>query len=150
MAYMTTNPNGYAIFGRAVAKPYRESRDDATAGEIARQPWKKTYRHYIRVTSPEFIEGQLSDCVYLRTLIDELDSRALVSTARHLREGTGNIDPKKALRQQPGAWLTDEAAQLLSTRFDQLLASAGPIPESFLRSLPRPQVELPDRGDDRA
>src|SRR5438552_10449634 len=72
------------------------------------------YRHYIRVTSPKFIEGHLSDCVYLQSVIDELESRALVSTARNLGAGTGNIDPRKALRQQPGAWLTREAAQLLS------------------------------------
>src|ERR1700674_3438717 len=50
MAFMTANPNGYAIFGRAVAKRYRDGRDDATADDIARQQWKGTYRHYIRVT----------------------------------------------------------------------------------------------------
>src|SRR5438552_5380424 len=61
------------------------------------------YRHYIRVTSPKFIEGHLSDCVYLQSVIDEVESRALVSTARNLGAGTGNIDPRKALRQQPGA-----------------------------------------------
>ena len=142
MAFLTKNPVGYAIFGRAWAIPYEEGRDDATRAELKRKKWKKIWPHYIRVSDPVFLEATLSECVWLGPIIEQLGPRTFESTARNLIAGRGNVDPKRSLRQKPDVQLTPEAAQLLACQFDDRLAALGSVPRDFLDRLPKSDIQL--------
>lgn len=142
MAFMTKNPVDYSVFGRAVAIPHVPGRDDATANEIARQKWKSKWPHYIRVFDPVFIDAPLSECVFLGPIIGQLGAHALSSTAKNLASGAGNLDPRRALRQKPDVEMTAQGAQELAEQFGERLRSTGPVPTSFIDTLPRPDIQV--------
>lgn len=142
MAYLTRDPWGHAIFGRAVGIPYQKGRDDATPNEIARKGWKDKWPHYIRVFDPVFIDATLGDCVWLHDIMAAHGHNSFLPTARNAARGRGNTNPRKSLMQQPAMALTLDAARDLEQRFDQALQRHGVVPESFIDSLPKPDIQL--------
>ena len=100
MSRLVHSPNDTMIFGRAIGRRYEEGRDDASASDLARRPWKKDWPHYIRVHDGEFLSGTMENGVSLAELMDELGPLAFGSTTENLESGTGNTDPRKAIRQR--------------------------------------------------
>lgn len=138
MARMVENPNDMAIYGRAIAMRHVPGRDDASEAELAERPWKSQWSHYVRVHHAEFIAGTLRNSVALSTLMDTLRSDAFATTQEHAREGRGNVNPRRALRQQPGVRLSSDGAAWLNGRFEQALAISGALPEDDLAQLDWP------------
>jgi hypothetical protein len=140
MAGMTMNPVGYAIFGRGEAKANCDGRDDWTPEEMEKNKWNSNYPHFIRLEKLQFIDGRLTDCIWLQSIIDELKEQAFASTARNRVKGAGNTDPKRALMRQPDVRLTEEGGHFLQVQFDQLLVSNGQIPATFIDNLPNLEI----------
>lgn len=122
------------VFGRAVGRSYEDG-DDATPGDIRRRPFKSHWRHYIRVHGAEFIDGALGDGVSLNELMETLGSDAFASTARNAAAGAGNVDPRRAYRQQAQVELTPEAEAWLQQRLEKRLEAIGRVPNEFLNGV---------------
>lgn len=137
-----TTPNDYAIFGKAEAIAFNDSRDWATDGEITERPWKEDWPVYLRVQNATFIDGNLGDCPMLYDLINFFDHESFISTQRRYAQGERQINPFKSLSQQPYVALTHTAARWLFERFIDAQNRSGPIPDSFIDSLPRSEIEL--------
>src|SRR5215207_3309913 len=60
------------VFGRAVGLAHVERRDDASAEDLARRPWRRRWPHYVRVHDGRFVRGTLADGVSLGELMDAL------------------------------------------------------------------------------
>lgn len=136
---MVKDPDDILIYGRAIGMHYEPGRDDATAADIRRRPWKKQWPRYVRVHSGEFIRGPLSNGVSLRELEDALKSNAYASTQKHAADGKGNIDPRRAYRQMPAVQLSANAINWLNNRLESAFARHGVL-SSELKQLDWPQV----------
>jgi hypothetical protein len=139
LARLARDPDDTLIFGRAIARAHREGHDDAAPPEVAARPWKKTWPHYIRVHHAEFVAGDLGNGVSLRELMTALGPDSFVSTQTNRLVGSGNIDPRLAVRQQPAVRLTDEAAAWLTARLEQAFVEHGRIPPGELHKLDWPE-----------
>lgn len=138
LARLVKEPNDIVIFGRAIGRKHVPGRDEASAAEIGRRKWKERWPNYVRVRDPEFVAGTLSNGVLLSDLMNELEAEAFASTQRHARSGTGNVDPRRAFRQQPQVELSPEGFAWLTTRLDGAFASHGKLSAAELAGLDWP------------
>ncbi len=142
MARMTYNPRDYAIFGKAEAMKFVDSRDEATESEIQERPWKADWPIYLRITNPIFIDGTMADCVLLYDLIEALNYESFPSTKKRYDKGEREINPKKSLSQQAYVKLTPTAVEWLEPRFQEALNRVGQVDDNFIDSLPQTQTDI--------
>ena len=128
-----------AVFGRALALRHVEGRDDASAADLARRPWKARWPHYVRVREGQFLAGTLADAVSLGELMDALGAEAFWSTQRNALAGRGNVDPRQAYRQQPAVRLSHEGHQWLDARLDEAFERSGRLGAAELARLDWPR-----------
>jgi hypothetical protein len=137
---LTREPNDIRIFGRAIAMRHVPGRDDATPADIAMREWKKTWPRYVRVHHAEFVRGSMSNGVSLNTLMDRLKARSFAATVRNMQEGEGNMDPRKAYRQQAAVELSPEGAAWLVEKLEATFLQHGRVAPAELASLDWPAV----------
>lgn len=128
-------PNDILIYGRAIGERYVSGRDDASAADIKRRPWKERWRRYIRVRDVEFVNGTLGDGVSLNKLMNTLGPRAFRTTAQNLERGEGNVNPRLAYVRQAQVELTPEAIAWLNDRLDECFEKRGRIPKRTLAKI---------------
>ena len=145
VARLARDPNDTLIFGRVIARAHRPGFDDATPAEIEARPWKKTWPHYVRVHHGEFVAGGIGNGVSLNRLMDVFGHDSFVSTQTNYREAAGgNVDPRKAVRQQAAVRLTPEAAAWVSTQLELAFRESGRIAPAELNELDWPhEVQSP-------
>ena len=136
------HPRDTLIYGRAIAHEHQPGRDDASDADKKRRDWKKQWGTYIRVRDPEFIAGTLANGISLSELMEELGAEAFVSTDANKRRGSGNTDPRIALRSKAHMPLTQKAADWLNAKFYQALAKHGRIPISQLEKFYWPELPV--------
>lgn len=142
-ARLTKNGNDARIFGRAVALPHVPGRDDATSEEIELRSWKAKWPHYVRVHHAEFVAGTLSNGVSLNEMMNSLRANAFQSTQRNAHEGgNGNIDPRRAYRQQPSVELSGQGITWAIAKLDAAFQRHGRIANADLTSLDWPNLTL--------
>jgi hypothetical protein len=134
------------IFGRAVGMAHVEGRDEATAAEIKRRPWKKVWPNYIRVHSAEFLAGTLNGGVSLNELMEKLGPDSFVTTQLNAKKGKGNVNPRAAYKQQPGVQLTRRALAWLNAKLELAFVRNGKLAKSELQRLDWPDVPYTARG----
>ena len=146
----TRDPYDIRIFGRATGIAYKGIRDDATAADMKRREWKNEYPHYIRVHDAEFVDGTMANGVSLGELMEALGEKSFASTKRNAARGEGNIDPKKAYRQQPAVELSPEGLIWLNERLQSAFESHGKVPRTKLSVLDQPDLssDIPSIEDD--
>lgn len=135
MGRLVKAPNDTMIYGRAIALAHVPGQDDASPEEIVLRPWKERWSHYVRVHHAEFLAGSLNNGIPLSLLMDELGSEAFVVTQEHARRGSGNVNPRSSLRQQPGVRLSSDGAAWLAREFDREAAVHGTISADDLGAL---------------
>jgi hypothetical protein len=54
MSRLVRSPNDTMIFGRAIGRRYEEGRDDASASDLAKRPWKEDWPQLASLDWPEF------------------------------------------------------------------------------------------------
>jgi len=113
-------------------------RDDATQEDIAKRSWKVDWPRYVRVHDAEFVSGAVENGVSLNELMDTLKADSFTSTQRNLAAGEGNIDPRKAYRQQPHVELSPQGLSWLSERLEEALISHGRVSAKTLDELDWP------------
>jgi hypothetical protein len=141
MARLVEHPNDALIFGRGLGLAHVAGRDEASPDAIERRAWRQHWRYYVRIYEREFLAGSLDNGVSLSELMDDLGTDAFNSTQRNAAHGTGNINPRKALMQQPDVRLTRQAEAWLRQRFDEQLAYHGRLPQVSLDQLDWPAVD---------
>lgn len=142
MGRMVEEPNDILIYGRAIGMQHQPGRDEATAAEIALRPWKEGWSNYIRVRHAEFLAGTLSNGISLNRLMDALKSDAFASTQRNATQGSGNINPRWAYRQQAAVELSAQALVWLNERLDAAFVRHGRIGLAELKQLDWPAGPL--------
>jgi hypothetical protein len=135
MGRLVSDPNDIIIYGKAIGSRHDPLRDDASEAELQLRPWKARWPHYVRVHDAEFLDATLADGVSLRELMESLSWRAFSSTRRNHERGTGNQDPRRALRQQPAVELSEDGARWLEERLAQAINRHGSIPASSLANV---------------
>ena len=140
---LVNEPHDTLIFGRAFGLAHIAGEDDATEAEIAQRPWKARWPHYIRVHHAEFVAGPLANGVRLSDLMDALEADAFASTQRNRLLGTGNINPRLAVRQHPAVRLTNEGASWLTERLERAFDLHGRVPADDLAKLDWPTGRRP-------
>lgn len=135
---LVSDPHDTLIFGRATGLAHVPRDDDATEAEITDRPWKARWPHYIRVHHAEFVAGSLANGVRLSELMDALEADAFASTQQNQRDGTGNVNPRFAVRQHPAVRLTSEGASWLTERLERAFEFHGRVPADELAKLDWP------------
>jgi hypothetical protein len=135
---MVDDPDDYLIFGRAVALAHVDDRDVATPAEIRDRRWKEQYPYYVRVHDVEFIAGTLANGIPLSELIQELGSDAFATTQEHARDGSGNTEPRLALKQAAAVRLSGDGVVWVTDRFERALERHGRLPAVDLARLDWP------------
>ncbi|HZQ20472.1 MAG TPA: phospholipase D-like domain-containing protein [Terriglobales bacterium] len=135
---LVANPSDIVVYGRGTASAHVAGRDDATAADITRRPWKHHWPYYIRIEDPVFVAGILQNGISLTDLKGALGVNSFVTTKRNAATGYGNTDPNRAYLQQGAVRLTPEAAAWLSERFDSALKRHGSISREQLGDLDWP------------
>ena len=149
MGRLTRNPKDIRVFGRAIGMNYKPGRDDATAADITRRPWKKNWSRYIRVHHAEFVSGTMENGISLNELMDTLSADSFVSTQRKAARGEVNINPKFAYRQQAAVELSAKGLWWLSERLQAAFAAHGKVSSDRLEKLDWPDPSIipsPDNG----
>ena len=131
IARLTDEP-GIRIFGRAVGMKYHPGRDDASAEDIKRRPWKKDYPRYIRVHHSEFVAGTVANGILLKDLMNALGSNSFASTQRNAAFGTDKTNPRYAYRQQPAVELSPQGISWLGERLQAAFDAHGKVPQDTL------------------
>lgn len=139
MGRLVGKPNDILVYGRATAKAHKPGDDDASVAEIRKRPWKERWPHYARVQNAEFIDGTLLNGISLTELMDALGSEAFASTQRNAANGQGNIEPRRALMQQPAVELSPEGTAWLTERLDRAFAQHGKVSKEALAKLDWPE-----------
>jgi len=142
IARLTSEPNDIRIFGRAVGMKHQPGRDDATAADITRRPWKEKWPRYIRVHHAEFVAGEMANGVSLNALMETLGANSFASTQRNAASGEGNTDPRRAYRQQAAVELSAQGFSWLAERLQAAFDIHGKVPQDTLDQLDWPV--LPD------
>lgn len=140
IARLTRDPSDIVVFGRAIACAHQPGRDDATEADIALRPWKETWPRYIRVHGATFVAGTLANGISLSALMDALGPRSFASTLRNLTKGEGNLDPRRAYRQQAAVHLSEEGQLWLAERLQTCFDTHGIVPHFELEALDWPEV----------
>jgi hypothetical protein len=141
IARMTKDPNDYAIFGVATPIPYDDSRDRATTKDIEILPWKAQWPCVLRIKDPVFIEGRLRNCVFMSQILKMFGPQSFIRSASRQSSGEKNINPKIFLANQAFIELTSEASEWLKVKFSIAIKNNGQISETYLKALPRPQID---------
>ena len=149
MGRLVHQPNDILIYGRAVAMQHQPGRDDASAEDLQRRPWKERWPHYIRVHHAEFIAGSLADGIPLGGLMNALGSDSFASVQRNAAAGNGNTDPRMAIRQQAAVELTPKAMLWLNRRLEAAFRQHGKLAPSDLAQLDWPKPPFFGRGSGR-
>jgi hypothetical protein len=136
------SPNDYAIFGKAEAIKFIESRDTASKADKLERPYKNDYPIYLRIRNCTFIDATLGDCVLLYDLIKAIGPQSFPTTKAAFDNGEQNINPNRSLNQQPYVRLTPEAVNWLEPRFQDALERFSKVDKSFLASLPQSRVTV--------
>jgi hypothetical protein len=142
MGRMVKEPNDILVFGRAVGMRHQPGRDDATAQDIARRPWKDRWPHYVRVHHAVFVAGSLENGVSLNELMSALNADAFSATQRNVLAGVGNTDPRRAYRQQAAVELSPQGAAWLNKRLERAFALYGRLEAATLDRLDWPDTPL--------
>lgn len=142
IARLTKDPNDIRIFGRAVGMKHRPVRDDATDADIKRRNWKVKWPRYIRVHHAEFVGGPISNGVSLNALMDALGHNSFLSTQRNAARGKGNIDPRRAYRQQAAVELSRDGLLWLGEQLQLAFDEHGRVPQSTLDGLDWPALPI--------
>ena len=140
LARMVHMPNDIMIFGRAIGMRYQQGRDDATLADIQERPWKDRWPHYIRVHHAEFVAGALENGIALSDLVNTLGSSAFASTAANAARGTGNTNPRLAVRQQAAVRLSEQGYAWLAVRLDSAFQTHGMLAPATLDTLDWPEI----------
>ena len=138
MGRLMREPNDIRVFGRAIAMAHVPRRDEATPADIARRSWKEHWPRYVRVHDAEFVNGVMANGVSLNELMHALRARSFASTQRNLEAGTGNIDPRRAYRQQAHVELSGQGQRWLSEQLERAFAAHGKVSPEALASLDWP------------
>lgn len=142
MAHFVENPHDTLIYGRATAMRHVDKRDVASQEEIDARSLKADWPMYVRVHGAEFVAGIVGNGIRLSELIDALGTDAFASTQRNARAGSGNLNPRASLRQQPAVALTQEAYHWLNERMEAAFALHGKLTRAELESLDWPDLPL--------
>ena len=140
MGQLTLNPDDIRIFGRAIEMKYELGRDDATAADITRRPWKKDWPRYIRVRQAEFVAGTMENGISLNELMEALSADSLASTQLNVARCEGNINPRRAYSQQAAVKLSDEGRSWLDERLQVAFEAHGKITQDALDKLDWPDL----------
>ncbi len=138
IARLVKDPGDILIFGRAVGSKHMPGRDDATDADIALREWKPKWPHYIRVRDAEFIAGKIGNGISMTELMETFKHDSFKSTARNMRMGKGNTNPKHAYSQQAAVELTSQAANWLNSQLDAAFKNHGKLSDADLESLDWP------------
>lgn len=148
IARLTENPNDIRIFGRAVGMKHQPGRDDATEADMVRRPWKSDWPRYVRVHHAEFVAGTMSNGVSLDELMDALGPDSFLPTQRNSARGKGNVDPRKAYRQQAAVELSREGWLWIGEQLQRAFDEHGKVPQDDLDKLDWPELPAaPLSGD---
>jgi hypothetical protein len=143
MGRLVKDPNDILIYGRAVGLRHVDGRDNASAEDIRRRPWKQQWPHYVRVHHAEFVAGPLSNGVSLFGLLDALKANASAPTQRNVLKGAGNIDPRRAYMQQAALELSPQGCAWLNDRLQGAFRQHGKLPSADLERLDWPELPAP-------
>jgi hypothetical protein len=141
IARMTKEPNDYAIFGVATPIPYDDSRDQATPKDIEVGLRKAKYPCILRIKNPIFIDGRLRNCVLMSQIISIFGPQAFTRSASKQLLEEKYINPRLYLANQAFIELTEDASNWLKNKFELAVETNGHISETYLKSLPRPQID---------
>ena len=136
---LVEDPDDILVFGRAIGAKYVQERDDATANDIKKRPWKIHWPHYIRIRNPEFLSGPLSNGISMNLLMNKFNFNSFVSTQNNKKKGLGNINPRSAYMQQPAVELTYEAANWLNAELNNKFIKIGRLSDPDLIGLDWPR-----------
>ena len=142
MGRLTQDPDDIRVFGRAIGMKYEPGRDNATAADIARRPWKENWSRYIRVHNAEFVAGTMENGVSLNELTDTLSAKSFASTQRNAARGEGNTDPRRAYSQQAAVKLSAEGLSWLGGRLQEAFETYGKVPQDRLDKLCWPDPSI--------
>jgi len=137
---LTREPNDIRVFGRAIGIKHEPGRDDATAEDIAIRPWKATWPRYVRVHHAEFVAGTMANGISLNELMIALGADSFVPTQRNASRREGNIDPRRAYRQQAAVELSNKGRVWLSGRLQAAFDEHGTVPQDILDKLDWPTL----------
>ena len=130
------------VFGLALAMKHVPGRDYATPHDIALRPWKSSWPHYVRVHHAEFVGGTMENGVSLGELMDTLGADSFASTQRNKERGIGNVNPRRALMQQPAVKLSESGYAWLSQRLLGAFEAHGTIPKAEFHKLDQPTLPV--------
>jgi hypothetical protein len=139
MGRLVRNPNDILVYGRAVGMQYQRGRDDASSADIKRRDWKRKWPHYVRVHHAEFIAGTLSNGISLNEMMETLGQNSFASTQRNAKRGKGNVDPRRAYRQQAAVELSPQGLMWMNERFERAYTRYGKLPNQSLAQLDWPE-----------
>lgn len=139
MARIVSDPNDIIIYGRAIGHSHVPGRDEATEYDISKRSWKSHWCHYVRVTNPEFIKGNLSNGISLYELMDKFNHSSFTATLQNKAKGIGNTNPRKAYMQQASVRLTSDSSQWLNSKLSKQMATFGKINLSIVKDLDWPK-----------
>lgn len=135
IARLTEQPNDIRIFGRAIGMAYVDGRDDASAADIARRPWRTTWSRYVRVYQAEFLAGTMTNGVSLNALMEELGANAFAATQRNAAKKKGNTNPRRAYLQAADVELSTEGKAWLRDRLQAAFDIHGTVPSAVLAAV---------------
>lgn len=142
MGRFTKDPNDIRVFGRATGMKHKPGRDDATAADIEKRPWKKDYPRYVRVYHAEFVAGRMRNGVSLNELMDALGPDSFASTQINVSRGEGNTNPRRAYPQQAAVKLSPDGFSWLSVRLQEAFETYGKISKARLDKLDWPDASI--------
>ncbi len=140
LARLVREPNDIVVYGRATALAHVKGRDDATPADIERRTWKERWPHYIRIHHAEFVAGTLQNGISLNAMMSALAAQSFASTKRNSAAGEGNMNPRKAIRQQADVKLSEEGFHWLNARLAQAFATHGRLASAELETLEWPEM----------
>lgn len=140
IARMTRDPNDMRIFGRAIGMRHEPGRDDASDEDIAIRPYKSQWSHYVRVHHAAFVAGPMSHGVSLNELTAALGENAFASTQAHAEHGSGNVDPRAALKRKAAVRLSTQGAAWVGARLQAAFDLHGIIAQNALDTLDWPSI----------
>lgn len=120
------------VYGRATALRPNVLTDNATPSDIVLRSWRSRYPHYIRIVNPEYLSGKLADGVSLNAMFSALGQQSFESTDQ---PNSSNRNPRKAMMQKAGMWLTTTAVDWLNERLDKGLEECGALDADVLDAI---------------
>jgi hypothetical protein len=141
MGQLVSDPDDIVVFGRAIGLSHQRGRDEATAAEIEKRPFKRDWPVYVRVHSARFVAGTLQNGVRLSELMDELKANCFMSTKLNKEKGEGNTDPRAAYSQQAYVKLSEEGSEWLLSRLESAFSAFGVLSAADMERLDWPAIE---------